>query len=331
MNEHSGLVFGIRNDSRLDGPGVRACVLFKGCPMSCWWCPTPEAQSMAAEVRLWKSRCVRCGTCVTLCFMDAAQQEVVPPAVVKAPPMVESPAAVEAQSEIITTAPGYIIDRDACIVCGACVEKCQGSARELVGRHMSVSEVMAQLEADLPALLQAGGVTFSGGEPLMQGDFLGDLLAACKARGLHTAVDTTGYVPWRVIERVRQDVDLFLFELKLMDDTLHRQFTGVSNGVILDNLAALAEAGQPIRLRVPIIPGITDSQQNLQAIAELAATLATLDIVELIPYEETAKDQYAPLGKTFPLEDRCSAAKEQLADAVRVFESAGLVASIICS
>lgn len=331
MSERNGLIYDILQDSHRDGPGSRTTVLFKGCSLDCWWCASPEAQSPAVEVMFWKSRCVRCGTCVTLCSMDAARADEVPAVVAEgaAASGAEYSGAEYSGAEGGDTeagASGYHIEREACIVCGSCVEKCQGEARELVGQRVTAAEVMAQLD-DSPA---ADGVTFGGGEPLMQSAFLGDLLSLCKARGLHTAVDTSGYAPWEVIERVRGDVDLFLFELKLMDDERHRRFTGVSNEVILHNLKTLSAHGQRIILRVPVIPGFTDDAENLSAIAQFAAGLPHLEGVELLPYRQTAKDRYERLGRPFRVEDPCAAAEAELEEAVRLFREQGLNARIVC-
>ncbi len=272
MRESTGMVFDIRVGSMLDGPGSRTTVLFKGCSLSCRWCANPELQSVASEVRLVDGRCVRCGKCVETCEMDAAQLE-------DAPDSGTRPA----------------IDREVCIVCGACIGGCQGKGRELVGRRMSVPEVMAQIEAGA----QPGGVTFSGGEPLLQSAFLADLLRACKARGIHTVVDTSGYAPWEIIDRLRADVDLFLFDLKLMDEERHRAFTGLPNTVILENARSLSHSGQRLILRVRVIPGINNDKQNLLAIARFAAALPNLEGVEIVP--DGKADEIVRLFESFGL------------------------------
>ena len=277
MSESMGMIFDIRKGSQQDGPGSRTAVLFKGCSMNCWWCPNPEMHEYSPELVLREERCVRCGTCVKICSMEAAQVQ-----------------------EISDGSVRYTVDRDICIVCGSCIGSCQGEARELVGKRMTVTEVMQPVESDLALYKQsAGGVTFSGGEPFMQAAFLGELLKACKQLGIHTAVDTSGYTPWEVIDRVRADIDLFLFDLKMMDEERHREFTGLSNTVILQNLKALSTHGHPIVLRVPLIPQVNDDPANLQAIAEFAASLPHLEYVDLIPFQQTAVEKFERLGKPY--------------------------------
>lgn len=270
--ETNGMVFDILRDSLQDG--ARATILFKGCSLSCWWCPTPELQSPAAELLLQEGRCVRCGACVSVCPMDAAQED----------------AYAESRSH-------YTINRDVCIVCGTCIDGCEGAARKLVGSLMTVPEVMQQLET------AQAGVIFGGGEPLMQGQFLGELLKACKQLGIPTTIDTTGYAPWLVIDRVRKDVDSFLFDLKFIDSERHRQYTGLPNEVILENLRRLSGLGQRIILRIPVVPGFNDDAGNLQAIVDFASTLPHLESIELLPYRHSSRGKYAELGKTYRLPD----------------------------
>lgn len=278
--ENNGLVFDILKGSLQDGPGVRTTVLFKGCSLSCWWCPNPELQSPATELVVRQGRCVRCGTCVSVCPMDAAQ--------------VDEPVG-DGRNH-------YSVNREVCIVCGTCIDGCEGYARELVGRQMTVNEVMQEIEQNLPEIKTGnGGVTFGGGEPLMQSHFLGDLLKACKASGIHTAVDTSGYTPWLVIDRVRADVDLFLYDLKFIDSDRHRQFTGLPNEIILENLRRLSALGQRIILRIPVIPGINDDAENLTAIVDFASILPHLQGIELLPYRHSAREKYERLGKPYHL------------------------------
>jgi pyruvate formate lyase activating enzyme len=166
---------------------------------------------------------------------------------------------------------------------------------------MTVAEVMAQVERDVIFYDESGGgVTFSGGEPLSQPEFLGALLAAAREREIHTAVDTTGFAPAEVVEALAEDVGLFLYDLKLMDDEAHRRYTGVSNRLPLANLRWLAAAGRPIRIRVPIIPGITDGDANLEAIGRLVAEL-DLGGIDLLPYHRIAADKYGRLQRDYPL------------------------------
>jgi len=306
MSEPNGLIFDIRKNSQQDGPGIRTAVLFKGCTMSCWWCGAPEVQSPAVEVAVREVRCVRCGSCVAVCPVDAAYEDT--------------------SGETVR----YTVDRDVCIACGSCIGGCQGEGRALIGKRMSASEVMEHIAVasnDLKEL--GGGVTFTGGEPLMQVQFLSELLRSSKALGLHTAVDTSGYAPWQAFDQIRSYVDLFLFDLKIIDDERHRQFTGVSNEGILFNLKTLADLGHRIVLRVPLIPGITDDEENLQAIGEFASTLQNLECVELFPFLKTAEEQYERLGKSYRMATVSPMTEDRLGFVKHLFEQFGLTTNIV--
>lgn len=272
MTELQGLIFDIRRFSIHDGPGIRTTVFFKGCPLSCWWCHNPESQSAAQEVMLWESRCIRCGACIPACPLDAIDRY---------------------DGRVVT-------DREVCIACASCMDACTAEARELVGRKMNADEVMREIERDSIFFEQSGGgVTFSGGEPLSQRAFLAELLRRCKALDIHTTVDTCGYTPWKILDSIRQDVDLFLYDLKMMDDARHRKYTGVPNGLILDNLRALVEHGSRVIVRVPVIPGINDDEENLSQTAAFIASLEGIERVDLLPYHESAAGKYERLGKPY--------------------------------
>ena len=302
MSELHGLIFDIRKFSLHDGPGIRTTVFFKGCPLACLWCHNPESQSMAQEIMLWEARCIRCGTCFKTCALEAIGPD--------------------AENRIRT-------DRDVCIVCGSCISACASDAREVVGKCMNVTEVMGEIERDVIFFEESGGgVTFSGGEPLAQLAFLTELLKGSKALDIHTAVDTSGYTPWKSLDSIRPFTDLFLFDLKLIDETRHRQFTGVPNGLILYNLRALSELGHHIIIRVPIIPGITDDAQNLNRIAEYAAGLPNLDRIDLLPYHESAKGKYERLGKEYTLVEVRQPSEERMQEAVHLMEQYDLSVKI---
>jgi pyruvate formate lyase activating enzyme len=270
----TGIVFDIKKFSIHDGPGIRTTIFLKGCPLSCWWCHNPEGQALEPELILRPERCIGCGACLDVCER----------------------AALILEGDVIVT------QRERCTACGACVEVCYAEARELVGRPMTVGQVMEEIERDVVFYDQAGGgVTFSGGEPLAQPAFLRALLRACKAQGLHTALDTCGYAPWEVLDDIREDVDLFLYDLKLMDDARHWRFTGVSSKPILENLQHLSRCGHRIVLRVPIIPGVNDDEENLRQMGGFAADLPSLERIDLLPYHRIGRDKYQRLGRTCPM------------------------------
>ena len=208
----SGTIFNIQRYSIHDGPGIRTTVFLKGCPLSCWWCHNPESQKYGVQLVLWKERCIGCGGCNSVCPEGAISGGGFPP----------------------------VIDSEKCSGCGLCAEECPAVALEMVGKTVSSDYVMKEIEKDLIFYDQSGGgVTFSGGEPLMQPEFLAELLEKCKARDIHTAVDTCGYANWEVLS-IAGLTDLFLYDIKHMDDLVHTRTVGVSNRIILENLAKLA-------------------------------------------------------------------------------------------
>jgi len=270
----TGTVFDIRRYSIHDGPGIRTTVFLKGCALSCWWCHNPESQASRPEVVLHEQRCIRCGACVAACPHGAVAW--------------------------VDGAP--LTDRTKCEACGTCTEACYAGAREVAGRTMRVEQVMEAVERDRPFYEESGGgVTLSGGEPLRQPAFTAAVLREAKRRGLHTALDTCGHASWREFERLRQDVDLFLYDLKLVDSERHRRYTGVGSTRILANLRELSRLGHRIVLRVPIVPGITDDPENVAAVCTVAAALPHLAGVDLLPYHSIGAGKYRRLDRTYRL------------------------------
>jgi len=293
----SGIVFDIKKFSIHDGPGIRTTVFLKGCPLHCWWCHNPEGQLLAPELILRPGRCIGCQACVAVCKQGAIASD---------------------ECDMTT-------DRRRCTRCGACVEVCYAEAREMVGREMTVGEVVDEILRDAPFYdTSEGGVTFSGGEPLSQPDFLRGLLAACSREGVHTCLDTCGFGPWTVLDELREDVDLFLYDLKLVDDQRHREVTGVSNERILANLRALSQHGEHILLRVPLIPGINEDESSLRAIGTLALSLPALDGIDVLPYHEIGRDKYERLGKHCPMPEIQPPGPERIEEVRERLRSRGL-------
>ena len=297
MNDITGTVFDIRKYSIHDGPGIRTTVFFKGCPLSCWWCHNPEGQAIKPEIMFRQPRCIQCDTCLTVCPVGAISRD-----------------------EGITS-----VDLEKCDLCGDCLTNCYSQGLELAGRSMTVGEVLADIERDIIFYDQSGGgATFSGGEPLLQHDFLKALLEACQAKGIHTALDTSGYSSWEALDDIRESVGVFLFDLKIMDDAQHRYYTGVPNRLILKNLKHLSELGQRIIVRVPIIPGINDNPDNLYQTGVFLSGLTSLERVDLLPYHKIGLGKYASLQKKYFLPETQPPSEDQMAELANTFYRFGL-------
>lgn len=283
--EPRGLIFNLQKFSLHDGPGIRTTVFFKGCPLSCRWCHNLESQGPGREPLVTIERCSGCGSCVAACPEQAIR-------------LVQGKAATE---------------RTLCRSCGSCAVYCPENGREICGREMRVAEVLAEVVQDRVFYDRSGGgVTFSGGEAMAQVEFLAAALTACKGEGLHTVVDTSGWVPWNNFEKILGLTDLFLFDLKLMDDAAHRRFTGVSNRLILENLRRLSAATEAIFIRFPVIPTINDGAENVRALIALLRELRFRQI-NLLPYHELGRGKAARLGRSYALPGIRPPSPEQLA------------------
>ena len=301
----SGIVFNIQKYSIQDGPGIRTTVFLKGCPLDCWWCHNPESQSPEPEITVIEGRCMRCGECRKVCVRGPVR----PPVLGGGAGGTRGPAGEPA----------------ACTLCGKCVEACPTGARQMVGRRMNAAEVLAEVLKDRVFYEESGGgVTFSGGEPLRQPRFLQALLQACRDAGLHTAVDTCGFAPKEDLLAAAPLADLFLYDLKFMDESRHARFTGASNVSILDNLRALGDIHGNIWIRVPIIPGLNDSARELEALARCAASVPGVRQVNVLPYHGAGAYKSPRVGRAYRLQETAPPSPEYMEDVAARFRGHGL-------
>jgi len=273
----TGRIFDIQRFSIHDGPGIRTTVFLKGCPLRCLWCGNPESISPGTLLSYQADRCIACGACIEVC-----------------------PAGALTRGEAGKAA----LQRDRCTVCGKCVAQCDPKALEMVGREATVKEVLDVVLRDRSYYEAAGGgLTLSGGEPLMQPDFAFYLLAEAISAGLHACVETSGMAEWDVLERLRPAVNLWLYDFKETDSGLHAKFTGFWNSSILANLQRLHDAGADILLRCPMIPGHNARQEHLDGIVALARRLPKLKGVELLPYFDLWRGKLKRFGLKTELPD----------------------------
>lgn len=285
-----------------DGPGIRTLVYMKGCPLRCLWCSSPQSHKMAPEILHTELRCQKSGRCVEAC-----------------------PVKVISFSE----EEGPKIDRELCTSCGQCVEACPNQALELVGNYMTVDELFQEVNKDSPFYRRSkGGVTMGGGEPTMQHEFLTEFLKKCKQQYIHTAIETCGYVKWEHLEKLLEYLDLVYFDIKHMDALVHKELTGVSNELILEN-ARRASAMRPMIIRIPIVPGYNDSDDNILATARFTAELGeNLKRIELLPYHKFGTQTYTRIGREYKLKDVEPPSDDHMKRLKEIVESCGVGAQI---
>ena len=293
----TGLVFNLQRYSIHDGPGIRTTVFLKGCPLCCAWCHNPEGMSPRPEIVVVESRCAGCGECRRACPFGVS---------------------LGGEGALPT-------HHEQCQLCGACVEACPTGARQMIGRTMNVPEVLQEILKDrLFYESSGGGVTFSGGEPLLQPHFLCALLEACRTHRLHTALDTTGFGCTEHLLAAAALSDLVLYDLKVFDETRHRTLTGVSNRGIRENLKALDRVHRNVWIRLPVVPGFNDDLAELKQIADFVAGLRSVTLVNLLPFHRTALHKWQRLGLVHSLEGVQAPSAEFMERAAETFGRMGL-------
>ena len=269
-DELSGIIFDIQRYSIHDGPGIRTTVFLKGCPLSCFWCQNPESQAIRPEILFDKNRCTSCSQCIIICPSGANK----------------------------LTSEGTRIDRNKCIGCGKCVESCPNEARKLTGRHTTVDEIIDELLRDRDFYENSGGgITLSGGEPALQSEFALQLLQRCKEEGLHTTLDTCGYVPWQTMQKLLEYTDLVLYDIKCLNTKKHSKATGKPNDLIIANARRMAKYKETW-VRIPLVPGFNDSTEDIMAIVRFVKKELGLVKIDLHPYNKLGEGKYNRLDKT---------------------------------
>lgn len=296
MKSITGQLFNIQHFSTEDGPGIRTTVFMKGCPLRCWWCANPESKAFCPQLGHRTSLCIKCGYCIKTCPAGA-----------------------------LSVSGGQVqVDRDICRFCGACTKVCPSNAMFFYGQEKSVDEVFTEVLKDIDYYKNSGGgVTVSGGECMMQPQFVEELFLRCKQMGIHTTLDTCGYFPTESLAPVLALTDLVLFDLKLMDREAHHKYTGVYNDLIHDNLRIIAQSNAEVFIRIPVIPGINDSLENLTASAEFVTSIGSPH-VDLLPYHNYGEGKYTILGEPYRMSGTGRPSKELMEQYRAIFTERGI-------
>jgi pyruvate formate lyase activating enzyme len=301
-----GSIFDIKRFALHDGPGLRTTVFLKGCPLSCAGCHNPEGQGVAPDLLFRPDRCTLCGDCIPAC-----------------------------PNEALSIVDGKLrVHRDRCQLSGDCVEACLPGALELTGRRKSVEDILELLEDDRIYFDESGGgATFSGGEPFAQPEFLRELLEGCQDRELSVVLDTCGHVDPETFRELTPLASHVLFDLKIMDEGRHVDFTGVHNRWVLENLTWLSGNGRgenlpSVTVRIPLIPGVNDDEDNLRAVVRFLTGLDHSPPVDILPYHRLGVDKYDRVGRQYSLEGVAPPPDEVVQAAVRILEEGGLTVTV---
>ncbi len=271
-----GVITNIQKFSTGDGPGIRTTVFMKGCPLRCLWCQNPETWELSPQIAWYESKCVGCRNCIEVCPNEAIKEN-------------ES---------------GLVSERDLCEACAKCVKECPKEAREFIGERFTVDELVEKIMEDQVFYEESnGGATISGGEPLMQSDFVKEVLKRVKEEDIHTALDTSGYADKKDFERVSPHVDLFLYDIKHSDPDKHKEITEVPLEKILENLKLIDRKETNIWIRTPIIPGLNDTVKNIENISKIIENLENVVKYDLLKYNPLVESDYKNIGVDYPLKN----------------------------
>ncbi|MCR2033342.1 glycyl-radical enzyme activating protein [Anaerofustis stercorihominis] len=301
MGEKSAVIFDIQKYSIHDGPGIRTVVFLKGCPLRCPWCANPESQLLEPKIVYFKDKCIGDLNCKKVCPKGA----------------------------ITVDKEGININEDKCTKCMLCVDNCYATALRVYGKNLSIDEIITKcMEDKIFYETSKGGVTLSGGEPLFQFEAAYEILKRLKSRDINTAIETTGYVSKENINKIMKYVDLFLFDIKAVDNDKHKRLTGVDNNKIHDNLRYLDEHNKNIIIRVPVIPSLNDSKEDMLYIIKLIKSLKNKYEVNLLPYHRLGLYKYEVLKKEYELKDITPPKDDQMNSILKMFEENGLECQI---
>ena len=297
MKPKTGIISTIQRFSIHDGPGIRTTVFFKGCPLHCRWCSNPELILPSPEIMIIEEKCLMCGRCVEICPLGA----------------IDKP---------------HKIDRSICDGCGRCTEVCPSVALLLIGKPMTVEEIIEEVQKDVIFYRRSGGgITLSGGEAINQWAFARALLMQCKQLNIHTAIETSGFADWKSLHSVSKHCDLILYDIKIMDRHKHVQYTGVPNDLLLANVRRLMQTEVNLIIRVPLIPRYNTTKENIARTARFATEIGVREI-HLLPFHQYAKSKYTGMGKDYALRNLRPPSDRLIQRLAKVVTSHGLSVQI---
>lgn len=294
-----GIINEIERFAINDGPGIRTLIFFKGCPLRCKWCSNPETQNPLPEIYYFEDKCIFCQSCIAACPNNAIKADYL-------------------RNKVIT-------NRRICTGCGNCAAVCHAQARRLVGIEKNVKEIMKEVKKDEPFyILSGGGVTLSGGEVFFQPDFALEILKACKKEEIDTAIETSGFASWKTMERLLPYIDHVLIDIKHMNSSLHKYWTGVSNELILENIKRIDAQKKDYIIRIPLIPGVNDGEENIKELKNFIRELQNIKEIHVLPYHTLGRGKYRYLEREYELEHLKKYTKEEIKKIVSKLEIEGV-------